>query len=539
MRLCKNTGCRLYSGRVQGLEIGLKTTNPTTQVPGRRRPDVWYVLTWVVLLGYAAVGFLVLDVAILNHAGGLCSSIMDAVDALGLTDIWELQANLRESRVYMQMMMWGFYPTDGLFSLVFGDSWTALYLNLAYSIVTIIVSGWVIRRYSMDLLDDSRTSFLLVVLFLLLPAVFANTIYWYGQPVFVMLMGALYLMRRGRNWLALPLVIWALGCHPMTVPVFFGMALVAFRLPLVRGLEPLLPGLDSRDAQAARSWRFALILTILMTLWTGFLVVMSRLGQTSGTRGLLWAFFAGKVDSGSIPINVIQVFFFFLPVLFIPLLNLSWLPAMAAILGYMLLGSQGVVTGFSLPAAGFTMVAMAHGIRRWTASTRWKVVLAGIVVAVGVNLLVPWVNLFPMAVEPLTGGLFSQHSWNVQAEEASINNLVTRNIPAGTGHCLTTWQIGPVMASRCEKVMTLSFPFRRDKYELQDFLDTGDRGRIDSCFWDFVLVDLRRERKTEGIDRLTSRIEAAGCWDVAGRTGEAVLYRSRRATGVNAGSSPR
>ena len=61
---------------------------------------------------------------------------------------------------------------------------------------------------------------------------------------FVMVMGALYLMRRGNHLPAALLVIWAHGCHPMAAPVFLTLSRI-FRMDL-KGRPPILPGLDRR-----------------------------------------------------------------------------------------------------------------------------------------------------------------------------------------------------------------------------------------------------------------------------------------------------
>ena len=45
------------------------------------------------MASYMVLGVLAIHVAIAKHAGGLATSIMDGVDSLGLSDIWELQAN--------------------------------------------------------------------------------------------------------------------------------------------------------------------------------------------------------------------------------------------------------------------------------------------------------------------------------------------------------------------------------------------------------------------------------------------------------------
>lgn len=488
-------------------------------------PGIWQVLTWIVMAAYAVIGVFVLNVAIENHAGGLATSIMDGADSLGLSGMWELQANLREDRVWFHLMMWGFIPIDGFASLLFGDSWQTFYLDLLSSIGWVILTGVLVWQYAREVLRDERAAFLLVVLYFLLPASFANAIYWYGQPVFVLLMLALFAMRRGWTWLAVLLTVWALGCHPMAVPVFFGLAWGAFRPHKRWNGAPLLPGVDPAGEKARRCWKISLATCVVLTLWTGFLVVMSRLGDTSSTRGLLWDFFSGKLEPGALPRNVIQVVFFLLPMLFLPVINLTWLAALIAIAGYMILGSQGIVTGFLLPATGFAVAAMAHWMQRLSSSVRWKVALGGILIAVAGNLLVPWSVFFPMAVEPLTGGLFARHTWQVQAQEAATNEMIRQNIPAGTDRCLATWQTGPVMSQRCDFVTTLSFPFRRETYRLQDFLDTGDRGRVASGWWDYILIDLRRERTAAGLDSLLERIESAGCWEVAARTDEAVLFR--------------
>jgi hypothetical protein len=494
--------------------------------------DRWTVAAALLVIGYLAFSFFALQIAIENHSGGLGSSIMDGMDGLAMTDKWDLQANLRESRIFMQLIMWGFYPASALFKLICGDTWQAMYLMLGMSIVTVTSGACMVFIYSREVLRDSLVSFLLVVLYFLLPAVFANTVYWYGQPPFLLLMGALYIMRWRLNWVAVPVVILASGCHPVSVPVFAGLAWAAFKAPL-RGNPPLMPGFDRRDAVAARNWRLSLILCVVLTVWAIILVVGSRAGVSVSQRGLLWDFFIGKFHSAVIPTNLVQVFFFFLPMLFLPLSNAVWLPAVGIALAYGVFGSQGVVTGFSLPLVGFSMLAMVHRMQGLVVNTRRTVVVAAIVTAVGVNLFVPWPNLFPLMVEPLTGGALSPSSWVVNPQEAAINKLIEEKIPENTKSCLSTWQIGPVLAQRCQKVTALSFPFRRQTYELKDFLDIGDRGRIAAGHWDFILVDLRRERNSVGLDVLIRRIQDAGKWEVAGRTGEVVLYR-RIAQGVGA-----
>ncbi len=476
------------------------------------------------MAAYAAIGVIVLNVALENHAGGLATSIMDAVDSLGLSDMWELQANLRESRLSMHLMMWGFFPIDWFNGTVFGENWRALYADLLSSIGWVVLTGYMAWLYAREVLRDERTAFLLLVLYFLLPAAFANTIYWYGQPVFVALMLALFAMRRGWNWLGVLLVVWALGCHPMTVPVFAGLAWGSF-LPHRDRWGQLLPGVDPDGVAARRSFRVSVAVCVVLSIWTAILVIMSRMDDSESTRGLLWHFFKGKLEPQALPHNFIQVVFFLLPLFLLPVFNVTWMPVLAAIIGYMVLGSQGVVTGFLLPATGLVVSAAAHWLKRVAAATRWKIALAGVVVAVLTNLLVPWMVLFPMMPDPLTGGLFAHHSWHVQEQEAATNSLIRENIPEGTPRCLTTWQIGPVMAQRCDFVTTLSFPFRRETYHLRDFLDSGEQGRIASGWWDYILVDLRRERTADGLDELLERIRAAGVWEVAGRTGEVVLFR--------------
>ena len=504
--------------RIQRVRRPFKSTDSVCRL------DCWHFMTWVVMASYVVLGVLAIHVAIANHAGGLATSIMDGVDALGLSDIWELQANKRESRIWMQLMMWGFHPSHGLFSVFFGDSWPTLFLDLLYSMLVVLAGGFIVFRYSRQVLSDSRTSFLLVFLYFLLPVTFANTVYWYGQPVFVMVMGALYLMRRGNHLPAALLVIWAHGCHPMAAPVFLTLSWASFRMDL-KGRPPILPGLDRRDAVAARSWRFSLVMFAALSAWTGFLVLMSRLADSSSTRGLLWDFFSGKFDPSALPFNFSQTVFFFLPMLFLPFASLVWLPSLVVFTGYMLFGSQGVVTGFVLPAAGFSMLAVAWSMIRLSGKPRAWLAGGAVVAALLVNLLVPWPALFPMQPEPLTGGIFAHHSWSVQAGESAINSMIYEQIPAGTDRCLTSWQIGPVMARQCRNVTTLSFPFRRQEYALGDFLDSGDRGRIADGWWNFILVDTRREANSERLSELFHRIEYSGRWEVAGRTAEAVLYR--------------
>lgn len=506
--------------RNQVSRVRWRSTSPGSMC----RFDCWLVMTWVVMVSYAVLGLLALHVAIANHAGGLATSIMDGVDSLGLSRIWELQASLDESRIWMQLMMWGFHPSHGLFSLFFGDSWPTLYLDLLYSLLAVLAGGFIVFFYSRQVLADSRTSFLLVFLYFLLPVTFANTVYWYGQPVFVMVMGAMYLLRRERYVPAAILVIWAHGCHPMTAPVFLCLTWASFRMDL-KGRPPILPGFEGRDPVAARSWRFSFALFVALSLWTAFLVLMSRLTDSSSTRGLLWDFFSGKLDASALPFNIWQTVFFFLPMLFLPFASLVWIPSIAVFSAYMLFGSQGVVTGFVLPAAGFSMLAAAWFMIRLPAKTRALLAGTAVVAALLVNLLVPWPTLFPMQPEPLTGGIFAHHSWAVQPAESAINSMIDEQIPEGTARCLTSWQIGPVMARRCHKVTTLSFPFRRQEYALGDFLDQGDRGRIADGWWDFILVDIRREAYSERLYDLLHRIEYSGRWEVAGRTGESVLYR--------------
>jgi len=485
---------------------------------------IWKYLSFFLMAAYAVVGVVVLNVALENHAGGLATSIMDGADSLGLSAMWELQANLRESRVWFHLMMWGFIPVDGTASLIFGETWKALYFDLLTSIGWVILTGYLVWRYARETLNDDRAAFLLMLLFFLLPAAFANTVYWYGQPVFVALMLALFAMRRGWNWLGALLVIWGLGCHPMAVPTFLGLAWGAFRPHRWSGGQ-LLAGVDPEGDAARRSWRVSVAVCVALGVWTAFLVVMSKMVDSPSIRGLLWDFFSGKLEPGALPRNLIQVVFFLLPMFLLPLANRTWLPALAAITAYMVFGSQGVVTGFLLPAAGVAMAATAHWMKRLSASARWKLALGGVIVAVAANLLVPWSVFFPMTPDPLTGGLFAHHTWHVQAGEAATNKLIRDNIPEGTDRCLATWQIGPVMAQHCDFVTTLSFPFRRQTYHLRDFLDEGDRGRIDSGWWNFILVDLRRERAADGLDELLERIAASGRWEVAGRSVEAVLFR--------------
>jgi len=490
------------------------------------RAHIWLILSLSMMCAYFVFGLHMLDIAIANHVGGLATSIMDGVDSLGLSGKWELQANLRESRIWMHMMMWGFWPIDGLFSLFFGDTWTTLYLGLVVSLLAVALSGFLVWRYVLVITRDERTAFLVALVFFLLPAAFINTIHWYGQPVFVLLVFALFAMKRGWNWVAVPLVIWAHGCHPMATPVFLGLAISAFgpRLPGIP--ESLMPGVDRKSEQARRSFRFAVALCLILAVWTAFLVVMSRMGNSTDQRGLLWDFFKGKFDPAVWPLNLMQTFYFLLPMLLLPLFNLTWLPAFGFFLAYVVLGSQGIVTGFLLPGAGLAAASFGHFLRRFKEATRVKLALSGVALALLANLLVPWTVFFPLGAEPLTGGLFSYHSWHVRPREAAINQMVSDHIPAGTARCLTTWQIGPSLASRCDRITTLSFPFRRDAYTMRDFLDTGDRGRIESGGWDFILVDLHREHHAEGLDELLQRILSFGRWEVVGDTGDALLFRN-------------
>ena len=486
---------------------------------------LWNLLSSLVILVYACLGILAVNVAIGNHAGGLATSIMDSADSLGLSSIWELQANLSESHLYMMLMMWGFNPIASLSSLFFGDTWTALYMDLLFSVFVVVASGWVIFRYSLEVTRDSRITFGLVVLYFLLPVTFANTVYWYGQPVFLMIMAAIYLMRRGYRWPAMAFVVWAHGCHPMAVPAFLGLAWASFKMDL-KGQPPILPGLDRRDSGSDRSWRFSLVTCGVLTLWSAVLIIGSKLDDSGTNRGLLWDFFSGKLDSGTIPLNFSQTMFFLLPMLFLPLMSRVWIPALIVFFGYMLFGSQGVVTGFVLPGAAFCMLAMAYVLAKRPERQRRRLTLLAVVSAVLVNLLVPWPALFPMYPEPLTGGVSAPHSWSIQAGESAVNTMIRKQISENTPACLTTWQIGPVMAERCRRVTTLSFPFRREKYTLQDFLDSGDKGRLDSGQWNYILIDLRREAYSPGLENLVERIESSGMWKVADRTAEAVLYRN-------------
>lgn len=497
--------------------------NTTASDNSRTSSDrVWRVLSCFVMAAYAFVGFLAVNTAIGNHAGGLATSIMDGVDSLGLSSIWELQSNLRENRLYMMLMMWGFQPIDGLISLFFGDTWTTLYLDLFTSVLFVVVGGWVVFRYSLDVANDPRLTFLLVVVYFLLPVTFANTVYWYGQPVFIMIVGSIYLMRRGWRWPAVLLMIWAHGCHPMSTPVFLGLSWSAFKMDL-KGRRPILPGLEKRDRASAISWRVSWITCAVLALWTVFLVVGSRLVDFGSERGLLWDFFKGKFDSGTIPLNFSQTVFFLLPMLFLPLFSRVWAPALIIFIGYMLFGSQGVVTGFVLPGAALSMLASGHFLGGLKPRVRTTLASVAVLSAVLVNLLVPWTALFPMYPDPLTGGIFAPHSWAVQAGDSATNTMIRQQIPKNTPRCLTSWQIGPVMAERCDRVTTLSFPFRREKYSLQDFLDFGDNGRIAGGFWDYVLIDTGREAFSPGLDELQRRLDSFG-WQVVGRTGESVLY---------------
>ncbi len=502
-------------------------------LPGSpRRRNTWLVASLVLLALHAIALYFAMENALANHFGGFGSSVVDGFDLLGMTRKWEIQLNLPESRFFMYLINWGFYPSAWISRLIFGDTWSALHFQLGLSFLTVTAGGLFILAYAREVMDDDRASFFLTLVYLLLPASFGPAIGWYGQPVFIHLMVAIYLMKYGYNKAAIPLVVWAHACHPMAVPAFLALACSAFRMNPA-GRLPILPGLDVRDSKSRRSWKYALWTSIALAVWTLILLIGSRTGDSSANRDVLWSFFTGKFSNSEVHANFVSTVYFFVPLLFVAVVNRTWLPFIVLTAAYMTFASQGVVTGFSLPAAVLSVMAAAHGLATRAPVERLKKSLAAVAVVVLMNLFVPWAQLFPLTVEPLTGGLFAPGSWMVNPEEQAIDELVSNNIPEGTPRCLSSWQLSLALGKRCQKVTTLTNPFRREPYDMNSFLELGDRGRILSGHWDFILVDLKREKYSTGLEMLLDRIRSSDEMEIAGRTNDTILFKKRGSASMN------
>lgn len=476
---------------------------------------------------WAVLGIAAVLVAFRRHDAGISLIVTEGLRGLGfLAGSVDLPIDAARGRDVAPLMsgLWLMIRTGVVWvSSQFG---TGVGLRMVYytSAVLSAIGAWLVFDHARRTLSSPGAALLAMVLFLLLPATFALSVFWQQSPNLVLLFASLWALQAGRFGWYLVLTLLQCSLHPLAAPVSLAVAWAALRAPSF-GLPPLRPGLEDRAPSAFRRFRIAaamhgaiLVLTIGFVAWRALTV--------AGDGSLSWYFIVRKFDYSSaeplrnLPTNLLYL----LPLGFLPLLDRALLPALLPLLAYVFLGTQGGASGLASLVLGVTFLAFLHLVSGFGPRVQSAVLAGGIAVSLALHALVPWTVLFPLMDGPV-GGPFSPATWSVPAREAAVDRLVRDQIPPGSGACVADFARMPLLMERCSLVAPFEYPARHGDRGLADFLEHTDHGRLDAGGWSFLLVDRDRLRDDPELPGVIQSIDGGGRYEVAGEVEGATLYR--------------
>lgn len=471
------------------------------------RPDRGWVIAVVLVSAYVLASVFAVSNAIDGNLDGYAMIMVEGYDSLGYNDsALDVPVNNLLARDAHWLM-----PSLTIMYLVFVflpglGALASIWMTYGLGILFTAVGALLIFAHGRKVLSGMLAPLGLMALFLALPATFGVTVYWQQNPNLVLLYGSLFLLARGNfaGFLALSLI--QVGFHPIAIPVVAAIAWAALVAPL-GGRPPLLPGLEKRDFVTRRRW--------MTTIWVlGAVFVIELLAMVAfllagDHQSLSWYFLWRKVDvTGlqqlrNLPINLL----FFAPLLFLPLANrLTW-PAILPLVLYTFVGPQSLATALSSLVIGVAFLSFLHKVASASAITKNLLIYWGLTVAVVIQLFLPWRMLFPMWRDTWPGGLLSAAAYTAPPNQQRLNAVIEKKIPVNTGTCLTNFELVPRILTRCDVVTPLTYPARKESWDINDFVERFDDGRIERGYFDVIFLDYQRLAADDTIDGLMTALD--------------------------------
>ncbi len=479
-------------------------------------------------LAWAVLAIAAIDVEFGRHAEATAQILVEGVGSVDALPVAvEIPVNQGRAVDVAGMFPGVWAIAQGFVNLPFHalGPWAGLRFIYWMGALFSALGSWLVYRHALRTLASPGLALLGQGLFLALPAQWALSVHWQQCPNGVLLFGSLAALAAGNFPIFLALSLVQATLHPLAAPVTLAVAWAALRTP-GPGARPLLPGPGPSPAAARRMFRItaAVLGAVVLLLLAG----LAWRGLANGPDGsLTWYFILRKLEIASgeqlrnLPANLL----FLLPLGFLPLLDGVLLPALLPLLAYVVAGTQGLVSAACPLYLGVAFLAYLHKVSAWRPRAQAVALWAGLGTAVALHLFVPWTVLFPVGDGPV-GGPLALASWRVPEREAAIDALVREHVPAGTAACVSDYARLPLMMESCARIAPLDYPGRQGHRGVIEFLETTDRGRLDTGEWDFLLVDRARLRDDAALGDLLRRIEASGRYVAAGEVDGAVLYRS-------------